>query len=194
MRDRDPKAIMSPEFKNVLLSFKRLQSYVDKGSPGRNWNDATALLINGRAGVQVMGDWAKGEFALAKQEAGRDYGCIAGFGPNSPYIIQGDVLVFPKTNNAEAIKAQKLLATVATTTGHPGRLQHQEGLDPGAQRCRCQPARCLRPAGRGHHEGQVAPPGQWRGLPDAGSERCHAGHHHRLLEPQHPRSRRSRKT
>ncbi|MCZ8077246.1 MAG: ABC transporter substrate-binding protein [Paucibacter sp.] len=115
MRDRDPKAIMSPEFKNVLLSFKRLQSYVDKGSPGRNWNDATALLINGKAGVQFMGDWAKGEFALAKQEAGRDYGCIAGFGPNSPYIIQGDVLVFPKTNQPEAIKAQKLLATVATT-------------------------------------------------------------------------------
>ncbi|MBY0234114.1 MAG: extracellular solute-binding protein [Burkholderiaceae bacterium] len=108
-------AIAAPEFKNVLLSFKRLQSYVDKGSPGRNWNDATALLINGKAGVQFMGDWAKGEFALAKQEAGRDYGCIAGFGPNSPYIIQGDVLVFPKTNQPEAIKAQKLLATVATT-------------------------------------------------------------------------------
>ncbi|MCV2356020.1 ABC transporter substrate-binding protein [Paucibacter sp. B2R-40] len=114
MRDRDAKAINSAEFKNVLLTFKRLQSYVDKGSPGRNWNDATALLISGKAGVQFMGDWAKGEFALAKQEAGRDYGCIAGFGPNSPYIIQGDVLVFPKTTQPEAVKAQKLLANVAT--------------------------------------------------------------------------------
>jgi len=115
MRDRDAKAIMSPEFKHVLLTFKRLQSYVEKGSPGRNWNDATAMLITGKAGVQIMGDWAKGEFALAKQEPGRDYGCIAGFGPASPYIIQGDVLVFPKTTVPEAIKAQKLLATVATT-------------------------------------------------------------------------------
>ncbi|WP_414896448.1 ABC transporter substrate-binding protein [Roseateles sp.] len=115
MRDRDAKAINSAEFKHVLLSFKRLQSYVDKGSPGRNWNDATALLINGRAGVQFMGDWAKGEFALAKQVAGRDYGCIAGFGPNSPYIIQGDVLVFPKTTQPDAVKAQKLLASVATS-------------------------------------------------------------------------------
>lgn len=114
LRDRDPKAIESEAFRNVLLTFKRLQGYVDKASPGRNWNDATAMLINGRAGVQFMGDWAKGEFSLAHQVAGRDYGCIAGFGPASPYIIQGDVLVFPKTDKPDAIKAQKLLASVVT--------------------------------------------------------------------------------
>lgn len=114
LRDRDPAAIQSEAFRNVLLTFKRLQGYVDKGSPGRNWNDATALLISGKAGLQIMGDWAKGEFTLANQVPGRDYGCIPGFGPNSPYIIQGDVLVFPKTNRPDAIRAQKLLATVAT--------------------------------------------------------------------------------
>jgi glucose/mannose transport system substrate-binding protein len=114
LRDRDPAAIQSEAFRNVLLTFKRLQGYVDKGSPGRNWNDATALLISGKAGIQFMGDWAKGEFTLANQVAGRDYGCIAGFGPNSPYIIQGDVLVFPKTRDPDSIRAQKLLATVAT--------------------------------------------------------------------------------
>lgn len=112
MRDRDPAAIQGEAFRKVLTSYKRLQSYVDKGAPGRNWNDATALLITGKAGMQIMGDWAKGEFALANQTAGKDYGCIAGFGAKSPYVIQGDVFVFPKTNNAEAIKAQKLLASV----------------------------------------------------------------------------------
>lgn len=113
-RDRDPKAIMGEEFKRVLLTFKRLQSYTDKGSPGRNWNDATAMLISGRAGVQIMGDWAKGEFAQARQEAGKDYGCTPGFGPNAPYIIQGDVMVFPKTDKPDQIKAQQLLASVIT--------------------------------------------------------------------------------
>ena len=114
LRDRDPAAIHSEAFRQVLLTFKRLQGYVDKGSPGRNWNDATAMLITGKAGVQFMGDWAKGEFALAGQQPGRDYGCIPGFGPNAPYIIQGDVLVFPKTNKPEALRAQKLLASVVT--------------------------------------------------------------------------------
>lgn len=115
LRDRDPGAIRSEAFRKVLLAFKRLQTYVDPGSPGRNWNDATALLIAGKAGVQIIGDWAKGEFALAGQVAGRDYGCIAGFGAAPPYIIQGDVFVFPKTKDAEAIKAQKLLAAVTTS-------------------------------------------------------------------------------
>ena len=114
LRERDPNAILGEPFKKVLLTFKRLQSYTDKGSPGRNWNDATSMLIKGRGGVQIMGDWAKGEFTLAKQEAGRDYGCIAGFGPQAPYVIQGDVLVFPKTKVVAAVQAQQLLASVTT--------------------------------------------------------------------------------
>ncbi|WP_426193922.1 ABC transporter substrate-binding protein [Massilia sp. DWR3-1-1] len=112
MRERDPKAISSDAFKKVLLAFKRMQGYTDAGAPGRNWNDATAMLIRGKAGVQIMGDWVKGEFTAARQVAGKDYGCIAGLGPAVPYLIQGDVFVFPKTSNPNAVKAQKLLASV----------------------------------------------------------------------------------
>jgi len=130
LRDRDPKAILGEAFKQVLLSFKRLQGYVDKGSPGRNWNDATAMLISGKAGVQFMGDWAKGEFALARQEPGRDYGCIAGFGPASPYIIQGDVFVFPKTDKPDALKAQQLLASVITAPAAQVAFSQRKGSIP----------------------------------------------------------------
>jgi glucose/mannose transport system substrate-binding protein len=115
LRDRDPAAVNSEAFKKILLAFKRLQTYVDPGAPGRNWNDATAMVISGKAGFQVMGDWAKGEFSAAKQTAGKDFGCIAGFGPKSPYLIQGDAFVFPKTSNAQMIKYQKLLASVIVT-------------------------------------------------------------------------------
>lgn len=130
MRDRDPAAIQGEAFRKVLTSYKRLQSYVDKGAPGRNWNDATALLITGKAGMQIMGDWAKGEFALANQTAGKDYGCIAGFGARSPYVIQGDVFVFPKTNDAEAIKAQKLLASVMLSPAVQVEFSNKKGSIP----------------------------------------------------------------
>src|ERR1700761_395416 len=114
-RDRDQNAVNSEAFKKVLVAFKRLHDYVDPGSPGRNWNDATALVISGKAGVQIMGDWAKGEFSAANQTAGKDFGCFPGFGPHSPYQVAGDVFVFPKTDDANAVKAQKLLATVMTS-------------------------------------------------------------------------------
>jgi len=115
LRDREAAAIASPQFRKVLLDYKRLQSYVDAGSPGRNWNDATALVISGRAGIQIMGDWAKGEFTLAHQEAGREYGCMPGIAPDAPYLIQGDVFVFPRTRDPGVQRAQRLLASVVTS-------------------------------------------------------------------------------
>ncbi|HEX7639886.1 MAG TPA: ABC transporter substrate-binding protein [Burkholderiaceae bacterium] len=113
-RDRDAAMVASPAFKRVLASFKRLHDYVDPGSPNRNWNDATAMLISGKAGVQIMGDWAKGEFAAAHQTAGKDFGCFPGFGPKSPYLVGGDVFVFPKTADPAQVKSQQLLAAVIT--------------------------------------------------------------------------------
>lgn len=114
IRDRDQATILSSAFRDVLLAFKRMKSYVDPGAPGRNWNDATAMLIAGRAGFQVMGDWAKGEFTNAGQLPGQHYGCIPGLGPATPYLMQGDVFVFPRTKKADAVKAQQLLANVVS--------------------------------------------------------------------------------
>ncbi|MGO4382335.1 ABC transporter substrate-binding protein [Pseudoduganella sp. RAF53_2] len=118
MRDRDQKAINSEAMRKVLVAYKRLQSYVDPNAPGRNWNDATALLVSGKAGVQIMGDWAKGEFTAAKQKPGVDFGCIAGLGPDVPYLVQGDAFVFPRSDRGDVQQAQKLMARtlVAPTT------------------------------------------------------------------------------
>jgi glucose/mannose transport system substrate-binding protein len=117
IRDRDPAAIRSADFRRVLLAYKRLHDYVDPASPGRNWNDATAMVIQGRAGIQVMGDWAKGEFTAAGQMPERDYGCLPGLSPSSPYLVQGDVFVFPKTDDPAALVAQKLVARVVADPG-----------------------------------------------------------------------------
>ncbi len=111
----DGTVATSAEFKKFLGDFKKLKGYVDAGSPNRDWNAATAMLISNKAGFQVMGDWAKGEFAVAKQTAGKEFGCFPGWGAKAPYMLEGDVFVFPKTTNPEAIKAQQLFATVATS-------------------------------------------------------------------------------
>ena len=56
---------------------RKLKGYTDEGSPGRDWNVATGMVIEGKAGFQIMGDWAKGEFTAAGKVPGVDYYCAA---------------------------------------------------------------------------------------------------------------------
>lgn len=110
---RDANVVKSPEFRAVMDTYARLRGYVDPGSPGRNWNDATTLVIQGKAGMEMMGDWAKGEFAAAGQSADKDYTCLVLSNFSTPaYTIGGDVFAFPKTKDAAALKAQATLAKV----------------------------------------------------------------------------------
>jgi glucose/mannose transport system substrate-binding protein len=102
-------AVKSPQFKAVAEAYAKLRDYVDQGSAGRNWNDTTAMVITGKAAMQFMGDWAKGEFIAAGLTPGKEYGCtVVGGG----YVMGGDVFVFAKTSDPAQIEAQKVLAKI----------------------------------------------------------------------------------
>lgn len=109
---RSEAAARSADFRASVETFARLRAYVDPGSPGRNWNDATALVIQGKAGMQVMGDWAKGEFAAAGKIAGKDFGCTLFGSKGGGYVMGGDVFAFPKQKDSAKAGAQVLLAKV----------------------------------------------------------------------------------
>ncbi|MBV9218617.1 MAG: carbohydrate ABC transporter substrate-binding protein [Methylobacteriaceae bacterium] len=110
-KDLDADATKTPEFKHVLETFGKLRNYVDNGVQGRQWNQAIGMVITGQAAFNFMGDWAKGEVVSAGQTPGNPVGCIAGLG-HPAYWIGGDVFVFAKQSDPEAIKGQKLLAHV----------------------------------------------------------------------------------
>jgi glucose/mannose transport system substrate-binding protein len=100
-------AVRSGGFREVAETFAELRDLVDEGSPGRKWNDATNMVITGQAAMQVMGDWAKGEFIAAGQTAGEEYGCtVLGGG----YMMGGDVFVFPNVEDPAQQAAQVKLA------------------------------------------------------------------------------------
>ena len=66
-------------------------------------------MITGKAAVQMMGDWAKGEFIAAGQTPDKEYGCtVLGGG----YVMGGDVFVFPKIDDPAQKAAQDKLAEV----------------------------------------------------------------------------------
>jgi len=108
---RDAAYVKSADFRKVAETYRRLKNYVDPGAPGRNWNDAAAMVISGKAGMHMMGDWAKGEFTAAGQSPGKDYGCFVLSNRGGGYVMGGDVFAFPKSKSADVGKAQTLLAS-----------------------------------------------------------------------------------
>jgi glucose/mannose transport system substrate-binding protein len=74
--DLDPAALGGDKMKEAFTRMTKLRSYVDDNFSGRDWNLASAMVIEGKAGVQFMGDWAKGEFVKAKKVPGTDFVCM----------------------------------------------------------------------------------------------------------------------
>lgn len=106
----DAATLGSPTMEKVLSTFKRIKDYTDKGAPGRDWNLATAMVIKGEAGMQLMGDWAKGEFIAAGKKPGTDFVCAAAPGTAAAFTFNVDSFAMFKLKTAANEAAQKDLA------------------------------------------------------------------------------------
>jgi glucose/mannose transport system substrate-binding protein len=112
----DPKALNSPTMKKSLETFRKIKGYTDAASPGRDWNLATAMIMQGKAGFQFMGDWAKGEFVAAGKKPGKDFLCAAAPGTANAYTFNVDSFAMFKLKDAGAQKAQGDLAAAIMST------------------------------------------------------------------------------
>jgi glucose/mannose transport system substrate-binding protein len=92
--------------------FRRVLSYADPGYAGRDWNLATAMVINGEAGMQIMGDWAKGEVINAGFAPGEEVLCAVVPGTDGSFLFNTDFFaMFDVGEDAQA--AQRNMASAA---------------------------------------------------------------------------------
>ncbi|MDP2256893.1 MAG: ABC transporter substrate-binding protein [Polaromonas sp.] len=112
----DAKSLNSDTMKKSLETFRRIKGYTDAASAGRDWNLTTALVMQGKAGFQFMGDWAKGEFLAAGKVPGKDFLCAAAPGTANAYTFNVDSFAMFKLKAADAQKAQGDLATAIMGT------------------------------------------------------------------------------
>ncbi|GAB4214323.1 MAG: ABC transporter substrate-binding protein [Rhodoferax sp.] len=112
----DPKALTSPTMTKALETFRKVKSYTDPASPGRDWNLATAMVIQEKAAFQFMGDWAKGEFTAAGKVPGKDYICAAAPGTANSFTFNVDSFAMFKLKDAAAQKGQADLAAAIMGT------------------------------------------------------------------------------
>jgi glucose/mannose transport system substrate-binding protein len=112
----DPATLSGDTMKKVLATFKKIKGYTDKNAPGRDWNLATAMVIKGEAGMQLMGDWAKGEFVAAGKAPGKDFLCAAAPGTAKSFTFNVDSFAMFQVKGDDKVKAQKDLAAAILST------------------------------------------------------------------------------
>ncbi|MFS8115478.1 ABC transporter substrate-binding protein [Rhizobium jaguaris] len=108
--DLDPDTLGSPKMKEAFDRMTKLRSYVDDNFSGRDWNLASGMVIEGKAGLQFMGDWAKGEFLKAKKVPGKDFVCIRYPGTQGSVTYNSDQFAMFKVS-ADKIPAQMQMAS-----------------------------------------------------------------------------------
>ncbi len=106
---KDPKALNSATMVKAFDRMSQLRSYVDKDFSNRDWNLASAMVIEGKAGFQIMGDWAKGEFLKAKKVPNKDFLCMRVPGTQGMVSFNSDQFMMFKVD-ADSQGAQTKLA------------------------------------------------------------------------------------
>lgn len=114
--DLDEKALTGPEMIKAFTELKKVATYMDANRAGRDWNLAAGDVINGKAGMQAMGDWAKSEWTAAKKVAGKDYQCVPFPGTDKAFTYNIDSLAVFKLKDEKSTAAQQDLAKVALGT------------------------------------------------------------------------------
>ncbi len=108
--DLDPEALGSDTMKQAFDRMTKLRSYVDDNFSGRDWNLASAMVIEGKAGLQFMGDWAKGEFVKAGKKPGEDFVCMRYPGTQGAVTFNSDMFAMFKVAE-DKVPAQLQMAS-----------------------------------------------------------------------------------
>jgi glucose/mannose transport system substrate-binding protein len=108
----DTKALDSATTLKVFQRMGQLRKLVDKDFSGRDWNVASAMVISGKAGFQIMGDWAKGEFINAKKVPGKDFLCFRVPGTQGAVSFNSDQFAMFKVGGDKAAAQVKLASAI----------------------------------------------------------------------------------
>jgi glucose/mannose transport system substrate-binding protein len=108
--DLDAAALGSEPMVEVFNRMATLRGCVDDNFSGRDWNLASAMVINNEAAFQIMGDWAKGEFLKAGKVPGTDFLCFRVPGSQGMVAFNSDQFAMFAQAEAGAQAAQAEMA------------------------------------------------------------------------------------
>jgi glucose/mannose transport system substrate-binding protein len=99
--------------KTAVTRYAQVLEYTNSDAASLTWQEATKLLVDGKAAFNVMGDWANGYFTELNKRPVRDYGWAPVPGTAGTYQWLSDSFTLPRgaPNRAAAIKWLTLLGS-----------------------------------------------------------------------------------
>lgn len=85
-----------PKLVEAFEIFAKYLEYVNPDYATLTWDQAVARVIKGEAAFNIMGDWANGEFYVAGNVFGVDYGAMPSPGTEGMYGLVVDCFEHPK--------------------------------------------------------------------------------------------------
>ncbi|MBK8439055.1 MAG: carbohydrate ABC transporter substrate-binding protein [Rhodobacter sp.] len=128
--DLDPAALGGEKMADAFTKLMKMRTYFDDNFSGRDWNLASAMVINGEAGMQFMGDWAKGEFLKAGQVPGTDFVCIRFPGTQGAVTFNSDQFAMFNVQGDGKKAAQAAMATAIESPGFQSAFNVVKGSAP----------------------------------------------------------------
>lgn len=106
------KHLREPLIKSMSI-FLALKKYSDKSQRQRNWADATRLIGDNKAAMQIMGDFAKAELTTSGLKAGQDFTCSLSPGSNGFMVYAIDSFMMLNIEEDYLREGQSILFDVA---------------------------------------------------------------------------------
>jgi glucose/mannose transport system substrate-binding protein len=79
----------------ALDTFKRMMEYVNEDHAALTWDQASQLVADGDAAMNIMGDWAEGYFKSVGLEPDVDFGYVSSPGTDGTFMMLSDSFGLP---------------------------------------------------------------------------------------------------
>jgi glucose/mannose transport system substrate-binding protein len=126
-----------PRVSAALERLRWLRDLDNESTIEQPWTDSARQLFNGKAGMFIMGDWARGELTAWGARPGVDFGCTPVPQTEGMHLYSIDTLAMLVAHNARRIEQEKLAeiitqpATQIAYNQAKGSVPARMDIDPG---------------------------------------------------------------
>ncbi|HET6781059.1 MAG TPA: ABC transporter substrate-binding protein [bacterium] len=101
--------------KRALETFARILTYVNNDHAAGTWDSASQMLLEGKAAMNIMGDWEAGYFTSKAWKPNSDYGFAPAPGTAGVFVVVTDTFGLPRRapNREQALNWLKVAGSKA---------------------------------------------------------------------------------